>query len=59
MIEPAQTEWLAPILLGPKKDGTLPFCVDYCMLDAVAIWDFYAIPCKNEYMDSVAEAMIF
>lgn len=43
VIEPARTEWASPIVLEPKKDGSLPFCVDYGKLKSVTVRDSYPI----------------
>lgn len=34
VIEPAETEWDAPIVLAAKKDGSLRFCAYYRKLNA-------------------------
>lgn len=35
IIEPAQTEWAAPIVFTSNKDETSRFCVEYSKLNAL------------------------
>ena len=59
VIEPAQSEWAAPVLFVPKKDGRLRFCVDYRKLNEIIVRDSYPLPRMDECIDSLAEAKIF
>ena len=59
VIEPTSSELGFPVVLVPKKDGTLRFCVDYRLLDVVTKKDSYPLPRMDECIDSLIEATIF
>ena len=44
IIEPSKSPWALPIVLVPKKDDTLRFCVDNRKLNEVTVKDTYALP---------------
>jgi hypothetical protein len=59
VIEPATCEWASPIVLVPKPDGSLRFCVDYRKLNAITVPDTRPLPRMDECIDSLGEAVIF
>ena len=59
VIEPASSEWASPVVLVPKKDGTLRFCVDYRRLNKLTRRDSYPIPRMDECIDSLGDATVF
>jgi hypothetical protein len=58
-IEPESTEWASPVVLVPKPDGTMRFCVDYLKLNAMTIRDTYPRPRMDECIDSLENVRIF
>ena len=59
VIEPSQSPWASPVVLVPKKDGKLRFCVDYRKVNEVTVRDSYPLPRMDEYLDSLGEATVF
>ena len=59
VIEPAQSEWESPVLLVPKPDGSMGFCVDYRKLNAVTVKDTYPLPRMDECLDSLGDTKVF
>jgi hypothetical protein len=59
VIEPATCEWASPIVLVPKPDGTLRFCVNYRRLNMITFPDTYPLPRMDECIDSLGESVMF
>ena len=58
VIERAQSVWASPVVLAPKPDGSLRFCVDYRCLSALTVKDTYPLSRMDECIDSLVEANI-
>ena len=56
IIRPSTSEWAAPIILVPKKDGSKRLCVDFRKLNQVTRADPYPIPRIEELIDRVGNA---
>lgn len=59
IIEPAQTKWALPIVFASKMDGTLQFCVDYRIWNAVNADDCYPILSIDVCIDSLFDLANF
>ena len=58
-IHPSNSSYGAPVLLVPKKDGSLRFCIDYRWLNKHIIQNMYPLPLLEEMLDRLGGARVF
>jgi hypothetical protein len=54
VIEPSNAEWTAPIVVVPKKDGSLRFCVNYKRLNDLSVKDPYPLPRIDDHIETLS-----
>ena len=59
VIQPSASAWASPIVLVPKRDGSLRFCVDYRKVNAVMKKNVYPLPRIDDILDTLSEARYF
>jgi Reverse transcriptase (RNA-dependent DNA polymerase) len=59
VVEPAEGPWASPVVLIPKPDGSVRFCVDYRLLNALTTKDSYALLRVDDSLDSLGGAQYF
>jgi hypothetical protein len=59
VIEPSTSEWAAPVVLVPKPDGSIRFCIDYRKLNSITERDMYPLPRMDDCIDSLGDARVF
>lgn len=55
-IEPSFSEWSSPIILVPKKDGGLRFCLDFRKVNTQAKFDPYPMPRIDDLVERLGKA---
>ncbi|CAM4623943.1 unnamed protein product [Caretta caretta] len=56
VILPSGSAWASPVVLVPKPDGEIRFCMDYCKLNAVIRPDNYPMPHTDELLEKLGRA---
>jgi len=59
VIEPSSAERSFPVVLVPKPDGTMRFCVDYRPLNEVTVRNVYPLPRMEYCIDFLGDAKVF
>jgi len=57
-IEPSSSELDFPVVLVPKPDGTMRFCVDYRQFNEVTVRDVYPLPRMDDRIDFLGDAKV-
>ncbi|XP_023814763.2 uncharacterized protein LOC111947970 [Oryzias latipes] len=56
IIKPSKSEWCHPVVLVPKKDGTIRFCIDFRYLNSVSKFDSYPTPRIDNLIECLGKA---
>ena len=59
IVQQSTSPWASPVVLVPKKDGTLRFCVDYRRLNSVTRKDVYPLPRVEDILDALGGTQYF
>ncbi len=59
VIQPSSSPWASPVVLVPKKDGSLRFCIDYRKVNSVTRKDAYPLPRVDDTLDTLAGSKWF
>lgn len=56
VIEVSQSAWRSPLVLVPKPDGSIRFCIDYREVNQIAQFDAYPMPRADLLIDQLGKA---
>ena len=59
VIQPSDSPWASPVVLVPKKDGSLRFGIDYRRVNAVTRKDAYPLLRVDDTLDTLAGSKWF
>ena len=62
IVQPSSSPWASPVVLVPKKDGRVRFCVDYRRLNAATkkdVYIMYPLPCIEDILDTLGQTRYF
>jgi len=59
IVQPSSSPWASPVVLVPKKDGTLRFCIDYQRFNSITRKDVYPLPRVDDILTALGDSKYF
>jgi hypothetical protein len=59
VIVPSTSEWSFPVVMIPKKDGSIRFCIDFRKLNNITVKDCYPLPFISELLNTIKGKQYF
>ena len=59
IVRSSSSPWASPVVLVPKKDGSVRFCVDFRRLNSITQKDVYPLPRVDDILDTLGNARFF
>ena len=59
IIRPSSSPWSSPVIMIPKPDGSIRFCVDYRKLNACTENDHFPMPRIDDIFDALEGSLIY
>ncbi|MGH0154427.1 UNVERIFIED_CONTAM: hypothetical protein FKN15_051127 [Acipenser sinensis] len=56
VIEESDSNWLSPVVMVPKPDGTIRFCIDFRAVNEVSKFDAYPMSRIDEMIEKLGRA---
>lgn len=56
IIKASKSEWCNPVVLMPKKDCSIRFCIDFRYLNSISQFDSYPTPRINDLLEQLGKA---
>ena len=56
IVEPSESPWSSCLVIVPKKDGSIRFCIDYRQLNKITKKDAYPLPHMDILLDNLGNA---
>lgn len=56
VVEPSSSDWCSPVVLVPKREGTIRFCIDFRQVNTLSKVDPYPMPRIDDLVECLGKA---